>query len=121
KKDIKVTKEEAEEHLDTLREESGEALETLLQQYQITEGEFINQLVFELTLNDYIAEAVEVEVTEEEVEEYYEKAKEESEEIPPYEEIKNQLKKQLLNDKTLETFQEHIDTIKEKSDIETKI
>lgn len=121
KKDIEVTDKEAEEHLKKLKEESGDELETLLQQYQISESEFKDQLIFELTLNDYMVKTVDVDVTEDEIKEYYEKAKEGTEDIPPYEEIKLQLEKQLLNDKTLETFQSHIDSIKEKSDIETKI
>ena len=70
KEDIEVTDKEAEEHLKKLKDESGDELETLLQQYQISESEFKDQLIFELTLNDYMVKTVDVDVTEDEIKEY---------------------------------------------------
>lgn len=119
--DIGVSEKEADEYIDKLRKESKEELETLLGQYQITEEEFREQIIFELTMNEYMKETVEVTVTDEELEEYYEKAKEGNDAIPPFEEAKAQLKKQVLAEKTNEAFQENIDEVKEKSDIDIKL
>jgi|SRR5699024_471779 len=118
---MSVSDEEAEEYIQKLRDESEEELETLLGQYQITEEEFKEQIKFEITMNDYMNETVEVEVTDEELEEYYEKAKEGNDSIPSFDEAKTQLKKQLLAQKTQETFQDNIDEVKEKSEIDIKL
>lgn len=118
---MSVSDEEAEEYIQKLRDESEEELETLLGQYQITEEEFKEQIKFEITMNDYMNETVEVEVTDEELEEYYEKAKEGNDSIPSFDEAKKQLKKQLLAEKTQETFQNNIDKVKEKSEIDIKL
>ena len=119
--DMSVSDKEAEEYIEKLREESEEELETLLGQYQITEEEFKEQIKFEITMNDYMNETVEVEVTDKELEEYYEKAKEGNDSIPSFDEAKTQLKKQLLAQKTQETFQDNIDKVKEKSEIDIKL
>lgn len=118
---MSVSDEEAEEYIQKLRDESEAELETLLEQYQITENEFKEQIKFEITMNDYMNETVEVEVTDEELEEYYEKAKEGNDSIPSFDEAKKQLKKQLLAEKTQETFQNNIDKVKEKSEIDIKL
>jgi len=118
---IEITDETANTEFETLKSENGETLDTLLAQYQITEEGFKEQLKFELTMNEYMAETIDVSVTDEEVKEYYNQAKEENEEIPEFDEIKDQLKKQMLQQKTDEELQAKIDKVKEKAKIEEKI
>lgn len=118
---IEITDEVVNSEFETIKTESSEALDTLLEQYQITEDGFKDQLKFELTLNEYLAKTIEVSVTDEELEERYEKAKEGNDSIPEFDEIKDQLKKQLLQQKTDEELQAKIDKAKEKSEIEEKI
>lgn len=118
---MSVSDKEAEEYIQKLRDESETELETLLGQYQITEEEFKEQIKFEITMNDYMNETVKVEVTDEELEEYYEKAKESNDSIPSFDEAKTQLKKQLLAQKKQETFQDNIDKVKEKSEVDIKL
>lgn len=118
---VEVTDEVVDSEFETIKSENKEALDTLLEQYQITEEGFKDQLKFELTLNEFLAKTIEVTVTDEEVKEQYEKAKEGNDSIPEFDEIKDQLKKQLLQQKTDEALQAKIDKVKEKSEIEEKI
>lgn len=118
---IEITKETAETEFSALKEESGEALDTLLGQYQITEEGFKEQLRFELTMNEYLTKAIKVSVSDEEVEEFYEKAKEESDEVPEFDEVKDQIKSNMREEKTTLALQEKVDEIKETAKIERKI
>src|SRR5690625_3682509 len=70
---IEVTDEVVDSEFETIKSENKEALDTLLEQYQITEEGFKDQLKFELTLNEFLAKTIEVTVTDEEVKEQYEK------------------------------------------------
>lgn len=119
--EIEITDEIANDEFDMLKSESGESLTTLLAQYQLTEASFKEQLKFELTMNEYMAKAIEVSVTDEELEDFYENAKEENDTIPEFDEIKDQLKQQLLQQKTQEALQAKIDEVKESAEIEKKI
>lgn len=118
---IEITNEMATTEFETMKAENSETLDTLLAQYQITEEGFKEQLKFELTMNEYMAKTIDVSVTDEEVKEYYDEAKESNEEIPEFDEIKDQLKKQVLQQKTNDELQAKIDKVKEKAEIEEKI
>jgi|SRR5690625_964382 len=115
---IVVTEEDAREELEKLKQEHGDNLATLLEQYQINEQSFQNQLVFELTMNEFLKESISVTVTNEEVEEIYEQLKEENEDMPELVEIHDTLKRNIENQKTNEALQERIESIKEQSKIE---
>src|SRR5699024_8867569 len=97
------------------RKENEEGLETLLEQYQISEDLFRQQLVFEMTMNDYVAEKINVTVTDEEVEEAYEEVKAEDDDIPELAEIRDTFKDQLENQRTSEALEKKIDELKEKA------
>lgn len=118
-----VSEAEAKEELDLLKEENQEGLDTLLEQFQITEELFKHQLVFELTMNEYLVKKieVEVEVTEEDVEEAYEEIKAENEDIPELTEIYDTLKGQVEATRTNEMLEEKINALKDESDIEVHI
>lgn len=118
---IEITDETANSEFDTLKSENGDALSTLLEQYQLTESGFKEQLKFELTMNEFVEKAIKVSVTDQELEDYYDQAKEGNEAIPEFDEIKEQLKAQLLQQKTEEELQAKIDKVKEKAEIEKKI
>ncbi|MEI3604137.1 SurA N-terminal domain-containing protein [Pseudogracilibacillus sp. SE30717A] len=118
---IEITDEIAESEFETIKSENKEALETLLEQYQITEEGFKDQLKFEMTMNEYQAKVIKVSVTDDELKEYYEKAKEGNEDIPEFDEIKDTLKKQVLKQKTDEELEAKIEKAREESEIEEKI
>lgn len=122
---IDITKETAETEFDTLKKENGKELETLLQQYQITEEGFKEQLRFELTMNEYLTKAIKVEVSDEEVKEAYDEAKaeadKEDQEIPEFDEVKDQIKGNMREEKVTLALQEKVDKVKETAEIERKI
>lgn len=121
KEGIEVTEEEAKKELDRIKEESPETLETLLAQFQISEEDFKDQLMYELTMFEYMHKVIEVSVTEDELKEYYEKAKEGNEDIPAFEEIKHSLRNQLTELKTQEALQAKIDEARKNAKIDKKI
>src|SRR5699024_2039612 len=110
-----------DKELDTIKEENEEGLKSLLEQYQMSEDDFKDQLQFELTLNEYKEKNIDVEVTDEEIEEAYNDAKEENDEIPELDEIKDQLKGNILEQKTNEALQKKIDDVREKAEVEEKL
>src|SRR5699024_5138301 len=115
---VVVTDDAATEELDRLKGENEEGFETLLEQYQITEKLFHQQLIFEMTMNEYLTDEIKVTVTDEEVEEAYEEAKKDNEDLPELVEIRDTLKSQLESQRTNDELQERIDNLKEKSEIE---
>src|SRR5690606_23950484 len=117
-KGIKITEEQAKEQLERVKEQNKEAYETLLEQYQITEEEFVQDLIFEMTLNEYLYEHVQVTVTDEEVEKIYEEEKQKNENMPELAEIRDTLKKNIENRRMMEALQARVDEIKEKAEIE---
>lgn len=121
KEGLLVSDDEAQEELEQLKEENKEGFETLLEQYQITEKLFQHQLVFELTMNKFLTEKIDVNVTNEEVEEAYEEAKEENEDLPELNEIHDTLKAEIENHRTNEALEEEITNLKDKSEIEIHI
>lgn len=121
KEDVLVSADEAKEELALLKEENKEGLDTLLEQYQMTEELFQHQLVFEMTMDEYVEEKIDVEVTNDEVEEAYEEAKKENDDLPELNEIHDTLKSQIENHRTSEALQERIEELKDESDIEVHI
>lgn len=115
---IEVEDETIDEEFEYMKETNEETLQTLLDQFQLTETAFKEQLKFEWTMNEYILETIDVSVEDEEVEEQYEQLKEENEDIPEFDEIKDQMKRQLLQIKTNEAFEKKIAEIREESTIE---
>lgn len=118
---ISYSDEEVDQELLRLKEENEDILETILQQYQITEELFHEQLKFELTMEDFIVEEIEVEVTDAEIEEVYEEIKEENEDVPELVEIRDTLKFRIEGDKKQQALEQRISKIRDESDIELHI
>lgn len=118
---IEYTDEEIEKKFQEMKENNEEALETLLGQYQFTEDMFKEQIKFEFIMNDYMTEEIEVSVDDDELKEHYEKAKEDNDDIPPFEEIKDDLYRRLVQQKTNEQLEEKINEAKKEADIEQKL
>jgi uncharacterized lipoprotein YehR (DUF1307 family) len=120
-KGIEVSKETADSEFATLKSENEENLNNLLEQFQMTEETFKEQLQFELTLTEYRDKAITVSVTDEEIEEQYKKAKEGNDDIPELNEIKEELKGNIEEQKRDEALQKKIDEVREKAKIENKL
>lgn len=124
KLDIEVTDEEIQEELEILEEQEGDVLDSLLEQFDWTEEDLENQIRQDLTNKHYIEEKIEVEVTDEEAKEEYERVKAETEDkdtVPEYDEVKDNVKLQMTQQKQNEELLKHIDKFKEEAEIETLI
>lgn len=117
-KGIVYTEEDAKAQLEQIKEQSSEAYETLLEQYQITEEEFLHDIIFQMTWNEYLSEHIEVTVTDEEVEQIYEEEKAKNENMPELAEIRDTLKRNIENRRMKEALQSKVDEIKEEAEIE---
>ena len=121
KEDIKISDDRLEEELSKIKESGTEDIDTLLEQYDMTEDDFKEQLRFDLTLDQYKDTLGDLEVTEEELEDYYDQVKEKQEDVPPLEEIKPQFKQEAQEKKVMDTLQDEMDELREEADIEKKM
>jgi peptidyl-prolyl cis-trans isomerase SurA len=140
--ELGVTDEEVEEEFAGLKSQfdTDEAFQEILERTQFTEPELKETLKTEMTIEALLAKAVEsVEVSEEEILEFYtfyetqyamqQDAMEESGEelteeelammqLPPYEEMKENLRMQLMQEKQQEAMMAFVDQLMEKSEID---
>ncbi len=118
---INVSEEEIDKELDILKEQQGDMIDSLLEQFDWTEEDLKNQIRNDLTNNRYINEKIKVDVTEEEVKAEYDRVKEESEKVPEFDEVKENIEVQMIKQKQNKELFKHIEKIKEKSEVDVKI
>lgn len=121
KEDIEVSDEKVEVELSKIKESGAEDIDTLLEQYQITEEDFKEQLKFDLTFDKYKDTLEDIEVSDEELKDYYNQVKEEQEDVPPLEEMESAYKQEAKEKKILDTLEKELDELKEDADIEKKM
>ncbi|MFZ3577581.1 SurA N-terminal domain-containing protein [Virgibacillus sp. DJP39] len=121
-KGIKVTDEEIQKEFETIKSENADKFKTALEQYNLTEETYKEQLAFEITLQKYMKKELKAtEVTEDEVQAYYEKLKEQSKDVPKLEEVKEQIKSQLKQQDQQEKLQAKVKQLKEQATIKHMI
>lgn len=120
---IEVTEEEIEKQFSEAKEEAGqERFTSFLEQYKMTEKDFKDQLRYSMLHEKYITtEIPDIEITEEEIKENYDKLKDQIEDFPDLEEVEEQLKSDLMNQKELELVQDKIDQLRKEAEIEKLI
>lgn len=119
---IEVSEKEVESELDTIKSENEEQFTMVLDQFNLTEDDYKEQLTFEIVLDEYMSsEFKDIEVTDDELKETYDELKEQNEEMPEFDEIKDDLKADLSERKEMEMLEEKIEELKDKADVETKI
>ena len=118
---IEVSEEEAEDEIDTIKSENEDNYKNILDQFQMSEDGFKEQLRFELTLDKFKEKEIDEEVSDEEVQEAYDELAEENEDVPELDEVEDQLKTNLLDQKTNEALQKKIDKVKEDAEIDEKL
>lgn len=119
---IEVTEEEAQEELGKLKEASKEQFNQMLETYQITEDELKEQLVDDLVINEYIEKEFEAKVSDEEIEDYYNQLKEQSEDLPELDEaMKGEIEGLLKTQKQSEQLAERVAELREDAEIEQLI
>jgi len=119
---IEVTEDDAQAEIDTIIDTNGEeALTAMLEQYELTEDEFRNQLTDDLITIKYIETEFDVEVTEAEIEEQYNLIKEQEEEVGELEEYEEQIRQSISEQKQGELLETRITELRENAEIETLI
>lgn len=118
---IKVSDKEVQSEFDSLKEENGDQLTAVLEQFNLTEDQFKRQLEDDLITTKYIDSQLEIKVTDKEVEEYYNQLKEQNEEIGKLKDLKDQIKNQIKQQKTNEQLQKKVDKLKKDAKVETLI
>lgn len=119
---IEVTDEEFDEEFEFIKEENSEGLEMLLEQFQMTEEAFQDELRYNILFQKYTeAEFSDVEVTDEEVESIYDQIKKDSDNVPPLKDVYENLKAQLKDQRIQELVTERIDQLIDDASIEKLI
>ncbi|MBE4906851.1 SurA N-terminal domain-containing protein [Bacillus luteolus] len=124
KNDIEATEEEVEQSLVQIKDqfENDEDFKSALEANNLTLDQLEKQIAEELKINQYITEnTVEVTVEEEEIMAMYDQYKEQSEEVPAYEEVKAQLEQQIKQQKSQEEFGKLVQKLRDDSEIEVLI
>ncbi|MFZ3580230.1 SurA N-terminal domain-containing protein [Virgibacillus sp. DJP39] len=120
---IEVSSSEISEQLEQIKSqfESTEQYQKQLTELEMTEESLKNQLAFEIKLNKYIEQEVpEVEVTDKEIQTYYEQlASQQGEKAPALEEVKQQIKQTVVKQKRQAKLTSAIEILKEESEVET--
>lgn len=121
---INITEKDVETALEETKTqfETETAFQDALDKLSYTEESYKQSLKQQLLQQKYLEKEVEVrDVTDEEIKEYYGMLKEQSEEIPPLEEIKPQISSQLKQSNIQKAFQEKVTALIEKAEIDEKI
>ncbi|RDW21172.1 SurA N-terminal domain-containing protein [Oceanobacillus chungangensis] len=121
-KGIEVTEEEAQTELEAIKEETGEEqYNNMLEQFQMSDEEFRDQLINDLTTMQYMEDQFDIEVTEEEIKEYYDKLKEQNEKIGELTEVEDRIESALYSQKQSEQLQVKVEELKKEAEVETLI
>lgn len=119
---ITVSESEIEEELEMFKANVDMQFSMLANQPQLSEEAYKDQLRFELVHEKYLSSEIEgVEVTEAEIEEAYEGLKDQLEQIPDLEDIKEQLEYELILQKEQDLLQTKVEVLEKQADIETFI
>lgn len=129
KQGIEVTDKEVNSEYKKAKAQNKEQFKSSLEKLNFTEESYKEQLAFELTLQKYIDSELEVNVTDKEVESYYEQMKKQNEaapddkkqEIPKLKEIKDKVKQKLAQQKEQQQLQAKVKQLKDKAEIKNKI
>lgn len=117
--DVKET--EVEKELATLKEEQQEMLDSLMEQFKWTEENVKNQIKQDLTNGRYISETIDVKVTEKEIKAEYDRVKKDTEKLPEFDEVKENIEIQMIKQKQNKELEKQIEKLKKSAKIEIKL
>ena len=130
-REIEASEEEVNETLTVLAEQNGmatsEELLAALEEQGLSEEEVRDQVASQVKVDKLIAEATgDAEVSEEELQEFYDQVKAQQEEmggeeLPPLEDIKSELEAQLLQQKENEAVQALVTELREDAEVTINI
>ncbi|WP_164670900.1 SurA N-terminal domain-containing protein [Virgibacillus doumboii] len=129
KQGIEVTDKEVKSEFDKVKSQNKEQFESTLKQLHLTEEAYKDQLAFSLTLEKYVDSQLNTKVTDKEIQSYYDQLKKQNEaasedkkqEMPKLEEIKDQIKSQLIKQKENQQLQAKIQKLKDQAEIKKMI
>ncbi len=121
---IEVSDEELDEEISMIKEQNEEGYETLLEQFQMTEDAFKDQLRIDLIRMEYADKKLDVDISDDDVKKKYDELKgevEEEEELPEFDEVKDQIKQSMEQEELTLALDEKVEKLKETAKIERKI
>ena len=119
KKGIEVTDKEVQKEFDKIKKENEDRLKTALEQFQMDEKQFKTMLKDNIITTEYTDKEFDVKVTDKEVKEYYNEIKEQSEEVAKLDDLEEQIKTRLEQEKASAQLQKRIDDLKKDAEIKT--
>ncbi|GGB44561.1 hypothetical protein GCM10011409_22690 [Lentibacillus populi] len=122
KQGIDISGEKVQSEFEKIKAENEDQFAAVLEQYQLSEQAYKDQLAFELTVDEYInKEITGTDVTDKEIKSYYDKLKEQSKDIPELKKVKEQIKDELTKQKENEKLQAKINELKKDAEIKNMI
>lgn len=124
KNNIEAAEEEVQQSLEQIKGQfdKEEEFTAALEANKLTLAQLEKQIADELKVNQYISENItEVAVEEEEIKAMYDQYKEQSEEIPSYEEVKAQLEQEIAQQKNQVEVGKLVEKLRNESEIEVLI
>lgn len=121
-KGIEVSDDEFDKEFKEIKDENDEALDVYMDQFQMTEDSYKEQLRYSMIYEKYINEEFpDIEISDEEIEEVYEEIKEGREDVPDLKEVREELKYDLVDQRTQQLVTERMDKLVEKASIKEHI
>lgn len=121
---IDISKQEIDAYIDDTKSQfdSEKQFQKELKKLNYTEETFREQVALQLEQKQYVKEAFgKIEVSDQEVESYYEELKKQSDDLPKLEEVKENIKAQLANQQLQNKLNQRIKDLKEEAEIEMNI
>lgn len=122
KQGIEVSEKEVQSQFKKTKSKNKKRFAAVLEQYHLTEETYKDQLAFELTLRKYIDKELKgTKVTDKEVKEFYNKAKEQQKKLPELEKVKDKVRQQLEKQKEQKQLQAKVKELKKQAEIKHMI
>ncbi|WP_171038170.1 SurA N-terminal domain-containing protein [Aquibacillus sediminis] len=120
---IEVSSDDVEAQIDQLKQnfETDEQFQEYISQMSLTEEGLQQQMAYEMKVQQYQDAELDVEVTDEEVEEMYDQLSSQNEEVPELSELRPTIEEQLENQKKNSQLTQRIQELQENAEIETLI
>ncbi|MEW9675199.1 SurA N-terminal domain-containing protein [Lentibacillus sp. L22] len=121
-KGITVSDDDVDKEFDKMKSQNEDQFQAVLDQYNLSEKGYKNQLTFEMIVDKYMdKELPKADVSNDDVKEYYDQMKEQNEDIPKLKDVKDQIKDQLEQQKQSEELQKKIDKLQKNADVKNMI
>ncbi|MFD1065174.1 SurA N-terminal domain-containing protein [Oceanobacillus locisalsi] len=120
---VEVTDDEVQEQMDAMKANGEEQFQASLDELNLSEDQFEQQLRYNLATTKYMDEAFDVDVTDEEVEEMYEQLQTQmgDQDMQDLDEIRDQIEDMVAQNKQQEEYANKVDELTESADVEEQL